>query len=165
MNINPEKTAIHRTSCSRPTRLAVNHNIITKDTTVLDYGCGRGADVAYLNSLGINCVGWDPFYSPNHTPKKSDVVLLNYVLNVIVAKKERDSTLQKALALTKHILVVAVRVEKLPVCYTPYKDGHLTKKGTFQKFYTQDEFQAYLEAVTHYPVQVIEKGVVYIQKT
>ena len=165
LTIYPEKTAIYRKTCSRPTQLALAHNIITNATTVLDYGCGLGADVRYLKALRIDCLGFDPFYCPQPKPRKSDVVLLNYVLNIIPDEHVRTHTLKKAISLAKKTLIIAVRLEKPPPSYTKYQDGYLTKRSTFQKFYTQKEFLTYLKTLTPSPICSLGKGVVYINQT
>ena len=46
-------TAIARIEASRPLRLLLEQSVITRDTKVLDYGSGRGADVSHLTSLKV----------------------------------------------------------------------------------------------------------------
>src|SRR5262245_46005384 len=58
------RTAISRGALSRPLRLAVASGLIHPQSTVLDYGCGRGDDVQALRAHGIQCQGWDPVYQP-----------------------------------------------------------------------------------------------------
>ena len=64
-------TALNRDKISRPIRLALESNLIQEKSTILDFGCGKGHDVLFLNDKGFNCIGWDPFYSPKTKRKKS----------------------------------------------------------------------------------------------
>jgi SAM-dependent methyltransferase len=80
------KTALRRSKPSAPLKLLLDdHQIIGR---VLDYGCGHGADVAHLKSLGYDVVGWDPTWSTDIPQGKFDTVLCTYVLNVV---SERDA--------------------------------------------------------------------------
>lgn len=81
--VKREKTAIVRFRHSKPVLLALSHSIIESSTSVFDYGCGRGEDIKYLRSQGIQASGWDPHYQPYTSPATADVVNLGYVLNVI----------------------------------------------------------------------------------
>ena len=47
------RTAIRRGDLSKPVRTAVEDQLISEKTTVLDYGCGQGDDVRYLAALGV----------------------------------------------------------------------------------------------------------------
>ena len=49
------RTAIGRTELSRPVALAIEDQLLSPRSSVLDYGCGRGADVRALTALGM----WD----------------------------------------------------------------------------------------------------------
>ena len=136
-----------RRTLSRPVRLAVEHGLITVDTSVLDYGCGRGNDPRLLQEQGIACTGWDPEYFPEGPRVSADVVNLGYVLNVIESAKERVEVLNDAWRLTQHVLIVAVRVqfEMLGADLVPYQDGHLSSRGTFQKFFSHNELRELLD--------------------
>src|ERR1051325_7490336 len=95
------RTAIRRYSVSRPLGRALADGLITTKTTVLDYGCGLGADVALLQSRGVRAEGWDPYYRPDVRRVVSDVVNLGYVLNVIEDPAERVEALKQAFGLAK----------------------------------------------------------------
>jgi DNA phosphorothioation-associated putative methyltransferase len=129
--MSAHKTAIKRNKMSGPTTKALQH-IFAAGQSVLDYGCGRGDDVEALRELGFNVAGYDPYYAPIN-PRPADTVLLNYVLNVISNPYLRSCTLTDAWRLARHLMVVAVRTEKIPG--TPSGDGVRTAKGTFQKRY------------------------------
>ena len=160
--IHRHKTAIRRLSFSRPIALALADGLINKSQSVLDYGCGYGADVLYLRSRHIRVTGWDPYHRPRGKRAASDVVNLGYVLNVIENPAERKETLVRAFELAKRILVVSVRVECVLVDADEYEDGVLTHRGTFQKIYAQGEFREYLESVLQRRIHVAALGVAYI---
>ncbi len=159
---NRGRTALNRSSCSRPVALGLVDGLIRHETSVLDYGCGRGADVRYLRSRRFKASGWDPYYRPEQKVTPADVVNLGYVLNVIENPVERNETLARALALARKVLIVAVRVENALDEADEYGDGVLTRRGTFQKIYTQGEFREYLESILHRRTHVASLGVVYV---
>jgi len=128
-------------------RLAVDAGVITKSRTVLDSGCGHGGDVDYLCAQGIQCSGWDPVHQPEGIQSESDVVNLGFVVNVIEDSEERSETLKTAWGYARQLLVVAARLthEADDLELKPFHDGYLTKRGTFQKFYTQHELREWIE--------------------
>jgi len=82
-------TAIARKNPSSPLvtleRLGLIHG------TLLDYGCGKGADGRYLQSKNIEVDSYDPHWSPiSLEGKVYDTILCTYVLNVIESDQERD---------------------------------------------------------------------------
>ena len=106
------KTAMKRYTLSRPLALAMAHRVIESSRRVLDYGCGRGADVRLLGKAGIIANGWDPHFRPDEPLQPTECVNLGYVLNVIEDPIERQQTLQKAFALAEKVLIVSVRVDQ-----------------------------------------------------
>lgn len=144
------RTAIARNRLSLPARIAVDDNVITNDTTVLDYGCGRGDDIGHLAELGIATQGWDPHYRPEPAPAPADVVLLTYVLNTIEDLAERKATLQAALQLARRCLVASTRLrwEEGSVRGEDYHDGVVTSRGTFQALHRPEEFRLWTRMVT-----------------
>jgi DNA phosphorothioation-associated putative methyltransferase len=147
MKIARHRAALSRKELSRPIRLALENNLIQEDSKVFDYGCGRGDDLRGLNALGIESFGWDPIYRPKEERREADVVNLGYVVNVIEDPGERDDTLRKAWSLTKKVLVVSARLTAglKGTKYENYRDGYLTRRGTFQKFYEQHELRDWIE--------------------
>ena len=141
------RTAISRTTISRPLRLALETELIDDDSTVLDYGCGRGDDIRALQARGIACQGWDPVHRPEGTRQESDVVNLGYVVNVIENPDERSETLCEAWKLAQKVLLVSARlsVEARGATHRIYNDGYLTQRGTFQKFFTQSELREWID--------------------
>lgn len=160
--INRSQTAIRRHRCSRPIALALAHGLIAPNTSVFDYGCGRGEDVSFLKKRGIAAIGWDPNLSPDQSLAKADIVNLGYVLNVIEDPAERSSTLKKAFSLARQALIVAVRVDRTPAKTTNFTDGHVTSRGTFQKIFTQTEFREYLKATLGRHAYPATLGVAYV---
>ena len=164
VHVQRSQTAIRRVSCSRPVALALSDGLISKDVTVFDYGCGHGADIRYLRSRRIRVNGWDPHHRPKQAIAPADIVNLGYVLNVIEDPVERGETLERAYAIAKQVLIVAVRVESPLHEADEFGDGVLTRLRTFQKIYTQVEFRAYLESILHRRTHVAALGIVYVFK-
>ncbi len=101
------RTAIKRSDLSRPIRLALESGLINCQTSVFDYGCGRGDDLRNLQAFGINCSGWDPKFRPSEIIRPADIVNLGYVINVIENEKERIAAIRKAWSLTRKLLIVS----------------------------------------------------------
>ncbi len=141
------RTTINRTEPSRPVRSALEDGLITQETSVFDYGCGRGDDLRLLQSRGIHCEGWDPAYSPQNGRTPADIVNLGYVVNVIEDPVERATVLRSAWALAQKLLVVSARltVEADGRSQTLYEDGCLTRLGTFQKYFEQRELREWID--------------------
>ncbi|HJT71940.1 MAG TPA: DNA phosphorothioation-associated putative methyltransferase [Terriglobales bacterium] len=160
--IRREKTAIVRFRHSKPVTLALQQGVITTETSVFDYGCGRGEDVKYLKSVGVEAAGWDPHYQPMVAPRPADVVNLGYVLNVIEDPQEREETLRKSFDFAKRVLVVAVRVDHSLDAAVEFSDGLLTSRGSFQKLYSQSEFRDYVAQVLGRRPHMAGLGVAYV---
>jgi len=158
------KTAMQRYSLSRPLALAMAHRVIESARTVFDYGCGRGADVRLLTKAGITAAGWDPHFRPNEPIHPAECVNLGYVLNVIENPIERQQTLQKAFALAQRVLIVSVRVDQALGEAAEFADGVLTKIGSFQKLYTQNEFRQYLSDTLGHQPHMASLGIAYVFK-
>jgi DNA phosphorothioation-associated putative methyltransferase len=146
--IQRHKTAIRRGDFSRPVKCLLRDGLVGKDVTFFDYGCGRGEDIELLTAEGVTCGGWDPGYRPDAPQEEADAVNLGYVINVIENPEERAATLRRAWGLCRQLLAVSAQVlvagrGKEPV---EFGDGVLTGRGTFQKFFEQNELKAYLEA-------------------
>jgi DNA phosphorothioation-associated putative methyltransferase len=142
-----QRTAISRSTLSRPMRLALEASLIDESTVILDYGCGRGDDVQTLSALGITSYGWDPAFRPDGEKREADVVNLGYVANVIEDATERSETLRDAWRLARKVLIVSARLalEAKGPKYNTYGDGCLTGRGTFQKFFEQHELRHWIE--------------------
>lgn len=156
------KTAIRRGGHSRPVALAKMHGLIGAGSSVLDYGCGLGEDVALLKESGATVEGWDPYYRPDTDLTPADCVNLGYVLNVIENPREREETLLQAFDLARRVLVVAVRVDQSLVGGTDFADGLVTNRGSFQKIYTQAEFREYLQTTLKRKPYMAGLGIAYV---
>ena len=162
--IERHRTAMKRYSLSRPLALAMSHRLISPSSKVLDYGCGRGADIRLLQKAGIPASGWDPHFRPDDPLLPADCVNLGYVLNVIEDPAERAATLHSAFQLAEKVLIVAVRVDQALGDAPEFADGVLTKVGSFQKLYTQQEFKDYMRAILGHQPHMASLGIAYIFK-
>jgi DNA phosphorothioation-associated putative methyltransferase len=144
------KTAIGRSSLSMPARQALLDGVLRAEWSVLDYGSGRGDDVARLRHLGITATGWDPQHGGSRPRKTQDVVTLTYVVNVIEDPAERQAVLSDAWSLAEHCLVVSTRLvwERKQVTGVTVGDGTLTRRNTFQRLFTPAELRALVESAT-----------------
>jgi len=164
--IERHKTAISRNYLSLPLQAIARHNYLNGNYSILDYGCGKGDDVRELESHGLNVSGWDPVHRPDTVVTNNDIVNLAFVLNVIEDKSERTETLLKAWSFSTKLLVVAVMIagENKIRQFTPYKDGVITSKNTFQKYYSQGEIRYYLESSLTESVIPVGQGIFLIFK-
>lgn len=167
----PEKiqrhlTAIDRNKLSSPMQIIARHNYLNGEMSVLDYGCGKGDDVRELEAHGIDVAGWDPVHNPEGLVIDSDIVNLGFVLNVIEDRNERDEVLRRAWGHAIKFLVVSVMIagEAHIRQFTPYGDGVVTSKNTFQRYYTQAEFREYLESVLQENPIAVGQGVFIVFK-
>ena len=158
------KTAISRSSLSTPMQALARHGFLDGDLSIFDYGCGRGDDLEVLQAAGLPAQGWDPHYAPDIPKEASDVVNLGYVVNVIEEPSERVDAIQDAFALTGRVLSVAVlTVGRADVSgLTPYRDGFLTSRNTFQKYFGQEEAQELIADATGEEAIPIAPGVFFV---
>ncbi|SHF91705.1 DNA phosphorothioation-associated putative methyltransferase [Vibrio gazogenes] len=165
-NIDRYKTALVRHELSAPMKSLAKHSFLEGNYSVFDYGCGKGDDLRELEAHGIDALGWDPIYCPDTDKITSDIVNLGFVLNVIEDKDERLDALLSAWELTEKFLVVSVMLanESYIAQFTPYKDGVITSRNTFQKYYAQSEIKAYLERSLQEDVIAVAPGIFYIFK-
>ena len=144
--LEPHRTAMARRGPSVPLRqaLAAGHII----GPVLDFGCGRGADVLCLRARGFIAIGFDPhepFGFPMPTGKFA-TVMMTYVVNVL-PPAERTLALRAAWDRVQpggRLLVASrPRVDILDNArrrgWAQAFDGYLSGHGTFQVGLTQDE--------------------------
>jgi hypothetical protein len=112
---------------------------------VLDYGCGRGADVNYFRSLGIDAGGYDPHarFGFDELPTGLFVVvMLTFVLNVLPTMEARLEVMRGAAArlVPDGVLIVATRStaaiqrEAARNGWRTWGDGFVSheRRGTFQ---------------------------------
>lgn len=160
--VERHKTAIARTALSAPMYLLFTSGLIRHDSTILDYGCGQGDDIQALQSEGYKVAGWDPHYRPDPISlKKSQVTNLGFVLNVIEDPEERAEALRRAFSLTEVCLAVSVMLYgKADLSGArPYRDGYLTSRKTFQKYYTQTELREFISNVLNVEPLAVGQGI------
>ena len=100
------KAALKRNELSLPMAAAVDGGILLPHHAHLDYGCGRGDDVRFLQAMGFRSRGYDPYYFPR-IKKAADIVTLIYVLSTIETLMVRCEALISAYHLTRQTLVVS----------------------------------------------------------
>ena len=162
--VDRHKTAMTRYDLSKPIKSLLEYNLIKPVTRIFDYGCGQGSDVRGLQSLGYQVAGWDPVFAHDQPKKVADVVNLGFVINVIEDPMERVETLLDAYHHTEKLLVVSALIQETvdSTVAIPFRDGVLTKRNTFQKFYEQSELQHYIEDALEVTAIPVALGVFYI---
>ncbi|MEP1384668.1 MAG: DNA phosphorothioation-associated putative methyltransferase [Paraglaciecola sp.] len=145
--IDRHKTAIIRHGLSSPMKFLSNKGYLNGDYSIFDYGCGLGDDLAELHANGIDASGWDPNFRPDAERANADIVNLGFVLNVIEDVPERIEALHNAYSLADSLLIVSCMLisESKLAQMTQYKDGVITSRNTFQKYYFQAELQLFIE--------------------
>ena len=147
------KTAIARPGPSAPAkkltpciqRVLAESSLNPSVRAVLDYGCGRGADVNYFRSLGIDAGGYDPHAPFGFAESPTGmfmVVTLIFVLNVLLTVEARLEVMRGAAArlAPEGVLIVAtrstaaIRREAARNGWRAWGDGFVPdeRRGTFQ---------------------------------
>jgi DNA phosphorothioation-associated putative methyltransferase len=164
IDVARHKTAIVRRDLSQPMQLMMRLGIVTKTRSLFDYGCGQGEDVAALSADGYKAFGWDPHHASDGVRAPADIVNLGFVLNVIEDRRERTETLKAAWHFAEKALCIAVmRYGKVSTSgWKPYGDGVLTSRGTFQKYFHQQELQDYVAAITAQNPVALAPGIVAV---
>ena len=157
-------TALSRTSLSAPVQLLSRHGLLAPGRTFFDYGCGKGGDVAALSSEGYDAKGWDPHYVPDAPIVPADIVNLGFVVNVVEDPAERIEALTRAFALAGTAMAVGVMLYGGETPGKPFRDGFLTSRNTFQKYFSQGEFKDYLEHVLQRTPFMVGPGVAFVFK-
>jgi len=166
IEVKRHRTAIDRDRLSVPMQLLARHNYFNGNFSVFDYGCGKGDDVRELEAHGIDIHAWDPVHRKENEKKKADIVNLGYVINVIEERKERDATLIDSYKHANKVLSVSAMIagESLISQFKPYKDGIITSRNTFQKYFSQSELRSYIETTLKESVIAAGPGVFFIFK-
>ena len=159
-----DRTAIRRGDLSRPIRTALRDGVLSAQMEVLDYGCGHGDDVRYLEQAGITAFGWDPAHRPDGLRRQADVVNLGYVVNVVEDPRERADSLRNAWTFTGRLLIVAARLKSDLVLkdFEVLEDGYVTRLQTFQKFFEQQELRDWIEDVVGEAPVAAAPGIFYV---
>jgi DNA phosphorothioation-associated putative methyltransferase len=162
IDIRRHLTALTRSSLSAPIQLLIRNRLLTKETSLFDYGCGRGDDISSLNSEGFSASGWDPYFAIANERSPADIVNLGFVVNVIEDPAERVETVHKAFGLAKGVLAVSVMLHGNSSPGTAFRDGMLTSRNTFQKYFSQSELKDYLEHVLGRTVYMVAPGTAFV---
>lgn len=158
-------TALSRYRLSAPVQTLARFGFLDGSKSVFDYGCGRGDDIRGLQDNNIPVGGWDPYYAPDQERKRAHIVNLGFVINVIEDLEERIDALKCAFELADEMLVVsAMLANQEAVRGTPYGDGVLTSRNTFQKYYTQMELRQFIADTLHEEALPVGPGVFYVFK-
>lgn len=143
-------TAMARQGPSKPIGRLIASIDQTKHKSVLDYGCGRGADVRAMLRAGLDATGFDPYWNPTRPKGRFDIVSCIYVLNVIIRPLDRLGLLEAIDTHSDGGLFIAVRsakevaAEAARAGWSSIGDGFLTGSGTFQCGYTVESLGAML---------------------
>jgi hypothetical protein len=145
----PHKTAIARDTPSPVAKLITDKELVGRLGGVhrlLDYGCGRGRDLAHYRSHGFDAVGYDPYAPFGFSDLPSglfDLVTIVFVINVLPNSYERLQVIQEASRYVRKggYLFLAARSPKTILeeavqhNWREFNDGYWSHeaKGTFQK--------------------------------
>ncbi|GAD88820.1 hypothetical protein VHA01S_010_00460 [Vibrio halioticoli NBRC 102217] len=164
--IDRHRTALVRHELSSPMKSLIKYGYLEGVHSIFDYGCGRGDDLRELEAHGIDAIGWDPNFSPDSEKISSDIVNLGFVLNVIEDQDERLEALLGAWDLADKFLVVSVMLanDNYIAQFKPYKDGVITSRNTFQKYYAQSEIKSYIERSLAEEAIPVAPGIFYVFK-
>lgn len=162
--VDRHRTALVRRELSLPVQLLERHGFLQTEHSFFDYGCGRGDDLMELTERGINAKGWDPNYQPDAERTSADIVNLGYVINVIEDIDERQGALLNAWQLSQKLLVVSAMLanDDFVARFKPYKDGVLTSRNTFQKYYQQAELKGFIERTLDEVPVAVAPGIYFV---
>lgn len=161
LEFHPHKTAMSRgENPSKIGNVLQSSGLLErlKIKSILDYGCGRGADVKFYRSLGFNADGFDPHIAFGWETLPSniyDLVTVVFVLNVLPNPLERLNVVKLALQKVRKggwLLIAArspkeIQREATNKNWASYNDGFLSHagRGTFQKGISNEEIHLYLK--------------------
>lgn len=158
-------TALSRQGLSAPVSAMTRLGLIHEVTTFFDYGCGQGDDIAALRAVGVRAAGWDPYFAPDEPIERAQIVNIGFVINVIEDPAERREALQRAFALAEVALCIsAMLASDGAVQGRPYADGVLTRRNTFQRYYTQTGLREYIEESLQATALALAPGVFLVFK-
>lgn len=162
--IERHKTAMTRYDLSKPVKTLLEYGMLKSEATFFDYGCGQGSDVRGLQALGHTAEGWDPVHRPEVPKREADIVNMGYVLNVIEDPAERLDAIVDAYRHARRLLVVSGLIQETVESdrAAQYRDGIVTRRNTFQKFFEQQELQQYVEDALDSTAVPVALGVFYV---
>ncbi|MCZ2077747.1 MAG: class I SAM-dependent methyltransferase [Bryobacterales bacterium] len=156
------KTAIKRKSPSQIARKLDKQGVLRSLAvhSILDFGCGYGADVEFYRSKGYEADGFDiePRFGWTQVNERPyDLVTLVFVVNVLPRSEDRLSAARDAARHVRpggHLLIaarsdLAIAAEARKGNWAPFNDGWISepRKGTFQKGITLEELAWYADAI------------------
>ncbi len=157
------KTALARYNVSAPVQALLRHDLVKTGTSFFDYGCGQGDDVRSLRSLGIEANGWDPHFASAEPRVAADIVNIGFVINVIEDFGERVEALQTAYSLSRRVLSVATMLAAGGISMgRSYRDGYISSRNTFQKYYSQSELAGFISHVLDEEPVPVSPGVFFV---
>ena len=164
--IDRHKTAIVRHELSAPMKTLAKNGFLSGEYSIFDYGCGRGDDLRELEAHGLDALGWDPNFCPDTEITNSDVVNIGFVINVIEDQDERIAAVLGAWEATNKLIVISAMLanESYLAQFKPYKDGVITSRNTFQKYFSQAELKSYIERTLDEEPIAISPGIFYVFK-
>jgi SAM-dependent methyltransferase len=125
--------------------------------SILDFGCGYGADVRYYQSLAIKADGYDveaKFGWPRPARTNYDLVTVVFVVNVLPTRDERLAAVRAAAGFARpggYVLVAARSPAAVAAAaqkggWVPFHDGWISSasKGTFQRGIPREELKSLL---------------------
>lgn len=161
--IQRHRTALSRSGLSAPIQALARHGLLATQFDYFDYGCGRGDDLRALGDNGLVASGWDPHFAPQEPKLAADVVNLGFVVNVIEDFDERINALRDAFSLARQLLVVSTMLYGgAPPPGRPFRDGFLTQRNTFQKYFTQAELKEFVETVLDTEAVPVAPGIMFV---
>ncbi|MBK1716521.1 DNA phosphorothioation-associated putative methyltransferase [Thiocystis violacea] len=156
-------TALVRYGFSAPVQSLARSGFLDGRYRLFDYGCGRGDDVRGLVENGLSAAGWDPYHAPDQPIQTADIVNLGFVINVIEDFDERLEALTRAWSLAERLLVVSVMLtNRNDPRGERFRDGVMTQRGTFQKYFGQAEIKTFLEQALDAEAIPVAPGVLYV---
>lgn len=159
------RTALVRYALSAPIQTLERFGYLDGSKTIFDYGCGRGDDIRGLVENDIIASGWDPYHAPKKQKKVANIVNLGFVINVIEDIDERIEAITSAYELADDLMVVSAMLSNQEsIKGTPYSDGVITSRNTFQKYYTQNELGQFISDVLDTSPIPVSPGIFYVFK-
>ncbi len=84
-NPNSHLTVKERVKPSLPAKVLLERKLI--NGSVLDFGCGHGTDISFLQKKGFSVTGFDPHYKPNYPEVKFDTITLQLCVKHFITRR------------------------------------------------------------------------------
>ena len=117
--------------------------------------------------MGYQANGWDPIHRSQGERLRSPIINLGYVVNVIEDVSERCEVLRQAWELAQEVLIVSARLTldgRALRDSEVFADGFLTGRGTFQKFFGQQELRTWIDQTLQVNSVPAGPGIFYVFK-